>query len=91
MSDNATPERLWASYRPLTVRVSPIPVEDTAEYIRGDIFNAQFAKLEAIRAVVHRWIDGKDRNLDNGGGMLEILEILYPTPLPTGTKKGIEL
>lgn len=59
-------------------------------YMRADIANSQIAerdaKLKAIAAIVHRWIDSKDRNLDSGGGMLEILAILYPPPLPTGTK-----
>jgi hypothetical protein len=56
------------------------------EYVRIDIFAAQFAKLEAIRDVVHRWIDSEQGSSPDS--MLKILEILYPTPKPTGTKKA---
>lgn len=46
------------------------------------------AKLEAIKAVMRRWIDsGARSDLNSGGGMLEILAILYPPPAPTGTKR----
>ena len=45
-------------------------------------------KLQAIQTVIHRWIDNKDLNLDSGGGMVEILNILYSRSHPTGDLKG---
>lgn len=48
-------------------------------------------KLKAIETVIHRWIDSRGNgDLNNGGGMLEILNILYPSPAPTGDKKGTQ-
>jgi hypothetical protein len=61
------------------------------EYVRADIYYREFAKLEAVRAVIHRWIDsGEGNDLNNGGGMLEIFNILYASPAPTGDKKGTQ-
>ena len=58
--------------------------DSDVEYVRSDVAAAQLAerdaKLDAIRSVVRRWIDSKDRNLDNGGSMIKILKILYPPP-----------
>lgn len=65
--------------------VEPYAFDGSTRYIRDDIFAREFAKTEAIRAVIHRWIDSKERDdTSNGGGMLEILGILYPSPRPTG-------
>ena len=85
MSNNTMPERITqrdARHRPV-------------EYIRADVAQAQLdaaneriAKLEAIQTVIHRWIDNKDLSLDSGGGMVEILNILYSRSHPTGDLKG---
>lgn len=72
MSDDTMPERITQRddhHRPV-------------EYVRSDVVAAQLAerdaKLKAIETIVHRWIDSKDRNLDNGGSMIKIIEVLYP-------------
>lgn len=51
---------------------------------RDDIAQCN-AKLESIRAVVRRWIDISGP--DHGSSMVEIIQILYPPPLPTGDIK----
>ena len=77
-------KRQDASYRDLFKRATDLG--NTCQNYADQIAERD-AKLEAIKAVVRHWIDSKDRNLDNGGGMLEILAILYPPPAPTGTKR----
>ena len=59
-------------------------LDNATEYIRADVAAAQLAerdaKLQAIRDVVHRWIDNKQGSSPDS--MLRVLEILYPPPPP---------
>lgn len=80
----AMPERLWAVRAP---QVALNTKELGQEYIRADIFYREFAKLEAVRAVIEKWVDSEEgSDLNNGGGMLEILNILHPSPRKKGTQ-----
>lgn len=94
MSETTTgtmPERLWVQRFDYIDETRfdgwEEPEDGDIEYVRADIFYREFTKLEAVRAVIEKWVDsGEGSDLNNGGGMLEILNILHPSPRKKGTQ-----